>query len=59
MTTRQRTLLLLIMLVAAFLRTEYLLQIEHNVDHAYPIWQALQTLDRGALPLTVHGGGAG
>lgn len=55
MTTRQRIVLVGIMLVAAFLRTEYLLQIEHNVDHAYPIWQALQTLDRGTFPLTGQG----
>ncbi len=55
MTFRQRTLLLLMMLVAAFLRAEYLLQIEHNVDHAYPIWQAMQTLDRGVFPLTGQG----
>lgn len=55
MTTHQRILLLLIMGLAAFLRAEYLLQIEHNVDHAYPIWQALQTLNRGALPLTGQG----
>lgn len=55
MTTRQRFLLMLIMGLAALLRAEYLLQIEHNVDHAYPIWQALQTLDRGAFPLTGQG----
>ena len=55
MTTRQRNFLALIVLVAAFLRVEYLLQIEHNVDHAYPIWQALQTLDRGVFPLTGQG----
>lgn len=55
MTTRQRVLLLLIMMAAAFLRAEYLLQIEHNVDHAYPVWQALQTLDRGVFPLTGQG----
>jgi 4-amino-4-deoxy-L-arabinose transferase-like glycosyltransferase len=46
---------MLIMGLAAFLRAEYLLQIEHNVDHAYPIWQALQTLDRGVFPLTGQG----
>ena len=51
----RRNLLVLIMLLAAFLRAEYLLQIEHNVDHAYPIWQALQTLDRGSFPLTGEG----
>ncbi len=51
----RRNLLVLIMLLAALLRAEYLLQIEHNVDHAYPIWQALQTLDRGRFPLTGEG----
>ncbi len=51
----RRNLLVLIMLLAALLRAEYLLQIEHNVDHAYPIWQALQTIDRGVFPLTGEG----
>src|SRR5664279_3707284 len=51
----QRRWLFVIMLVAAFLRVEYLLQIEHNVDHAYPIWQALQTLDRGMFPIVGQG----
>ncbi len=55
MSIRQRNILALIMLIAVFLRVEYLLQIEHNVDHAYPIWQALQTLDRGVFPLTGQG----
>ncbi len=37
--------------LAGLLRCAYLLQIEHNTDRAYPIWQALLTLERGALPL--------
>ena len=41
----------LIMLTAAFLRVRLLMQIEHNIDHAYPVWQALMTLDRGVFPL--------
>jgi len=40
-----------IMLLAALLRAANLLQIEHNVDHAYPIWQALRTLQAGEWPL--------
>ncbi len=43
--------LLLIMAVAVFVRFRLLLQIEHNVDHAYPVWQALMTLDHGVFPL--------
>jgi 4-amino-4-deoxy-L-arabinose transferase-like glycosyltransferase len=50
-----RAALLLILLAAAALRFQYLLQIEHNVDHAYPIWQALQTLDHGVFPLAGQG----
>ncbi|MFN8375786.1 MAG: glycosyltransferase family 39 protein [Anaerolineae bacterium] len=53
--TRTQTLLTLILLLAAVLRARYLLQIEHNVDQAYPIWQALQTLDRGVFPLAGQG----
>lgn len=40
-----------IVLVAAWLRGHYLLQIEHNVDHAYYIGQALRTLQAGHWPL--------
>ena len=43
------------MLLAALLRFEYLFQIEHNVDHAYPVWQALQTVDRGIFPVVGQG----
>ena len=46
-----RSLLIAIMLVASWLRLHYLLQIEHNLDHAYPVWQALRTLSQGDLPL--------
>jgi hypothetical protein len=47
--------LVVIMLMAAGLRAAHLGLIEHNVDHAYPIWQALTTLDRGAWPLAGQG----
>jgi hypothetical protein len=47
--------LILILILAALLRVHSLMQIEHNVDHAYPIWQALQTLDRGVFPLAGQG----
>ena len=50
-----RAVLILILLAAILLRAEYLLQIEHNVDHAWPIAQALDTLDRGIWPLTGQG----
>jgi hypothetical protein len=43
------------MIIAAFLRFHHLLDIEHNVDHAYPIWQALTTLDKGVFPLAGQG----
>src|SRR5258706_10528309 len=44
-----------ILLLAAFLRFQHLDAIQHNVDHAYPIWQALMTLDRGVFPVTAQG----
>jgi 4-amino-4-deoxy-L-arabinose transferase-like glycosyltransferase len=47
-----RFLLALILAVALLARFRYLTQIEHNIDHAYPVWQALRTLDRGIFPLT-------
>lgn len=53
--TAERGTLLIILLAAALLRAAYLLQIEHNVDQAYPIWQALQTLDHGIFPLAGQG----
>jgi len=37
--------------IAFFLRFSYLLQIEHNVDHAYYIGQALRMLDLGEFPI--------
>ena len=45
----------MIVLIAAFLRAQNLLEIEHNVDHAYPIWQALTTLEHGIFPLAGQG----
>ena len=43
--------LALILLLALVARFRYLPTIEHNIDHAYPVWQAMTTLDRGALPV--------
>lgn len=44
-----------IVILAGGLRFAYLLQIEHNTDRAYPVWQALMTLDRGVWPLIGQG----
>ncbi len=44
--------MLVLALVARF---RYLTQIEHNIDHAYPIWQAMRTLSDGIFPLAGQG----
>lgn len=44
-------LLALILLTAALLRLMDLETIRYNIDHAYPIWQALLTLDTGTFPI--------
>lgn len=44
-----------ILIVAAALRLQNLTAIEHNVDHAYPIWQALTTLEHGKFPILGQG----
>jgi len=49
--TIDRAMLIGILLIASWLRLHYLLQIEHNLDHAYPVWQALRTLSHGDFPL--------
>jgi 4-amino-4-deoxy-L-arabinose transferase-like glycosyltransferase len=46
---------LALFVLAALLRFSYLSEIEHNVDQAYPIWQALNTLERGQWPLVGQG----
>lgn len=43
--------LVAIMLVAALLRFADIGAIRHNIDHAYTIWQALDTLEHGSLPV--------
>lgn len=50
---RQRDYLLawLLFLAALVVRFRYLPWIEHNIDHAYYIGQALRTLDEGYLPI--------
>jgi hypothetical protein len=52
---REGVILAVIVFVAAFLRFHHLLDIEHNVDHAYPVWQALTTLEHGVFPLAGQG----
>lgn len=52
---RHTWLLTAILCIATILRFQNLGAIEHNVDHAYPIWQALMTLDRGVFPVTAQG----
>jgi len=48
-------LLVLILLTGVWLRFQHLGAIEYNIDQAYPVWQALQTLDAGRWPLTGQG----
>src|SRR5262245_24886647 len=51
-TTRLRYLpIIAILVIAAALRLQNLHAIQHNIDQAYPIWQALMTLDRGVWPV--------
>ncbi len=45
----------LLVLIAALLRFTHLTAIEHNVDHAYPIWQALRTIEHGGFPVAGQG----
>ncbi len=47
--------IILICLLALIVRFRYLGEIEHNIDHAYPLWQAMTTLDTGLLPLAGQG----
>jgi 4-amino-4-deoxy-L-arabinose transferase-like glycosyltransferase len=54
-TKTERLLLALILLAGAWLRVQNLGAIEYNIDQAYPIWQALRTLDAGHWPLTGQG----
>jgi len=51
----EQLLLALILLVGVWLRFQHLGAIEYNIDQAYPIWQALRTLDTGHWPLTGQG----
>ena len=40
-----------VLLTAAFFRFWDLTAVRHHIDNAYPIWQALDTLDHGTLPV--------
>ncbi len=51
----ERAALALILAVGAWLRIQRWGAIEYNIDQAYPVWQALRTLERGALPLAGQG----
>ncbi|PJF21628.1 MAG: hypothetical protein CUN56_10100 [Phototrophicales bacterium] len=57
MTLRKSNQLILIGILALALvaRVRYITEIEHNVDHAYPVWQAMTTLDWGEFPLAGQG----
>ncbi|MFW5748423.1 MAG: hypothetical protein ACOCYT_02285, partial [Chloroflexota bacterium] len=50
-----RVFILAIFSLALIVRFRYLLYIEHNVDHAYTVWQAMNTLTNGALPVAGQG----
>ena len=54
-TRAERALLAVIVALGAWLRFQRWGAIEYNIDQAYPVWQALRTLDRGALPLAGQG----
>ncbi len=51
----ERAFLAMTLAVGAWLRFQHWGAIEYNIDQAYPIWQALRTLERGALPLVGQG----
>lgn len=53
--TLEQLLLWGILAVALIARFRYLVYIEHNIDQAYPIWQALNTLDNGIFPTIGQG----
>jgi hypothetical protein len=55
LTSWERVALVVILAVGAWLRFQNMGDIEVNVDQVYPIWQAIQTLDAGALPLAGQG----
>jgi 4-amino-4-deoxy-L-arabinose transferase-like glycosyltransferase len=51
----ERLALVIIFALGAWLRFQHIGDIEVNVDQAYPIWQAIQTLDAGQFPLAGQG----
>lgn len=55
MTNKQQLALLIILLIGAFLRFYGLGHIEFNIDQIYPIWQALNTIETGDIPLAGQG----
>ncbi len=55
MVGRERLILIVILGLGIGLRFQQLGAIEYNIDQAYPVWQAIQTLDHGHLPLVGQG----
>ncbi|MBN1202192.1 MAG: hypothetical protein JXJ20_10085 [Anaerolineae bacterium] len=51
----ERLALVLIIAIGAWLRFQHTGAIEYNIDQVYPVWQAIRTLDEGALPLVGQG----
>lgn len=51
----ERLALIAILAVGAWLRFQHMGDIEYNIDQAYPVWQAIRTLDAGDLPLVGQG----
>jgi 4-amino-4-deoxy-L-arabinose transferase-like glycosyltransferase len=51
----ERVLLAIILVAGFWLRFQNIGAIEFNIDQVYPVWQALNTLDTGELPLTGQG----
>jgi 4-amino-4-deoxy-L-arabinose transferase-like glycosyltransferase len=47
----KKAAVILLILIAALLRFACLNTVRHNIDHAYPIWQALTTLEWGSFPV--------
>ena len=55
MLMKNQVLLWIILALGLVARMRFLGEIEHNVDHAYTVWQAMQSLDRGQFPLIGQG----
>ena len=52
---KQKLILFCILALALIVRVRYITEIEHNVDHAYTVWQGMTTLYDGEFPLAGQG----